>query len=158
MDLNYARLYDRLASCPATVCSAAGQGANKPSLSFVGFHLFHSSSSPRSSFSSLASLSTLLPTSRIHPTYVHYLYHPLNSALPGFPATHTSCYLPFIRNIQHGVSPSPPASSHPPNQLFARRSYCPRRAAALAALPFPHFLGSPWVAREVPPRAPPSTV
>lgn len=87
----------RLASCRATVCSAAGQGANKPSLSFVGFHLVHSSSLP-SLVSFLAHLS-LLSTSHVPNTHIpHCLHHPLNSAPSGFPATHTSHSLPFIRH------------------------------------------------------------
>jgi hypothetical protein len=96
MDLLYARLYERLASCPATVCSAAGPRGKqaKPILCRL-------SSPPLLFLPSLASLSALLPTPPTHTTYLPcqcLVYHPLNSALPGFPATHTSRCLPFIRH------------------------------------------------------------
>ena len=97
------------------MCSAAGQGGKqaKPILCRL-------SSPPLLFLPSLASLLTRLsllyfPRPQPHPTYPS-LYRPLNSALLGFPATHThtSRYLPFIRpSSMDYLHPHPPRLIYP---------------------------------------------
>ncbi|KAI0256298.1 hypothetical protein BJV78DRAFT_452933 [Lactifluus subvellereus] len=114
------------ASCRATVCSAAGQRANKPILSFVGFHLTHSIPS----LSSLV-LSPPLPLPFPYPchqlVYLHS-YRPLKSAFPAFPATTPApIWLPLIRPrmefLQHHYQPSHRLIHLAEHSLDDRHSY-----------------------------------